>query len=224
MNEMSNKSFEIRSETWPEPSRLESGSAVRRAGAWAPSLLFRHRLWALAAAAIISGCSTAVQSPPLYPTYRPTVTARPAPAASAAQSHIVRASWYGPGFNGRRTSSGQTFNEHTLTAASKTLPLGSRVRVTNLGTGSSVVVRVNDRGPFVRGRSLDLSEAAASRIGIAHEGVAKVKITRLNVTRGRFERLPATVPAYEATGATSSEPSSPTSFGPFDLGFFGLGK
>ena len=193
--------------------------AIRRAGAGAALILFRRWLWALAVAAIISGCGTMVQSPSYYPP----VTSRPAAAAPAGPSHIVRASWYGPGFEGRRTSSGEVFNEHSLTAASRTLPLGSRVRVTDLSTGRSVVVKVNDRGPFVRGRSLDLSQAAARRIGAANAGVAKVKVTRLNANRGRIEPVSATVPPRDGTGAGAwSEPSSHTSLWP--IGLFGLGK
>ena len=87
------------------------------------------------------------------------------------------ASWYGPGFAGRRTSSGETYNPDGLTAASKTLPLGTHVRVTNPDTGRSVVVRINDRGPFVRGRSLDLSHGAAKQIGLTGKGVGRVQVT-----------------------------------------------
>lgn len=91
--------------------------------------------------------------------------------------HVTRASWYGPGFNGRRTSSGEVFRQNDLTAASKTLPLGSYARVTNVDTGKSVTVRINDRGPFVRGRGIDLSRGAAEKVGIARAGVATVKVT-----------------------------------------------
>ncbi len=87
------------------------------------------------------------------------------------------ASWYGPGFQGRRTASGERFNAHALTAAHKTLPFGTRVRVVNRQNGRSVVVRINDRGPHVRGRMIDLSRAAARAIGLS--GAAKVAITRL---------------------------------------------
>ena len=87
------------------------------------------------------------------------------------------ASWYGPGFAGRPTSTGETYNPDGLTAASKTLPLGSHVRVTNPDTGRSVVVRINDRGPFVRGRSLDLSHGAAQQIGLTGKGVGRVEVT-----------------------------------------------
>lgn len=89
-----------------------------------------------------------------------------------------RASWYGPGFHGHRTASGERFNRHAYTAAHKTLPLHSRVLVTNLANNESVVVKINDRGPFVRGRVIDLSQAAARAIGI--RGVGKVEITALD--------------------------------------------
>jgi rare lipoprotein A len=87
------------------------------------------------------------------------------------------ASWYGPGFQGRRTANGERFNTHALTAAHRSLPFGSRVRVTNTSNGRSVVVRINDRGPFVGGRVIDLSKASARAIGIS--GVAKVRLSRL---------------------------------------------
>jgi rare lipoprotein A (peptidoglycan hydrolase) len=87
------------------------------------------------------------------------------------------ASWYGPGFEGRRTSSGEVFHSNELTAASTTLPLGSHAIVTNPDTGRSVVVKINDRGPFVRGRSIDLSHRAAQQIGLAGKGVGRVEVT-----------------------------------------------
>lgn len=89
---------------------------------------------------------------------------------------VGTASWYGPGFHGRETASGETFNQNALTAAHRSLPLGSTAVVTNLVTGKSVQVKINDRGPYVRGRKIDLSRAAAQKIGLK-KGVAKVKIT-----------------------------------------------
>jgi len=86
------------------------------------------------------------------------------------------ASWYGPGFSGRPTASGETFNPNAMTAAHRSLPFGTKVRVTNAHTGQSVVVRINDRGPFVRGRVIDLSAAAARAIGLVGSGVAPVRI------------------------------------------------
>ena len=89
------------------------------------------------------------------------------------------ASWYGGNFHGRKTANGETYNQNALTAAHKTLPFGTRVRVTNTRSGSSVEVRINDRGPFVGGRIIDLSRAAAGQIGVTNSGVAPVKVTVL---------------------------------------------
>lgn len=86
------------------------------------------------------------------------------------------ASWYGPGFHGRRTANGERFNQNALTAAHKTLPFGTKVKVTNLRNGQSVVVRINDRGPFTRGRVIDLSAGAARVIGIHSSGVGNVAL------------------------------------------------
>jgi rare lipoprotein A len=86
------------------------------------------------------------------------------------------ASWYGPGFHGRRTASGQIYNQNALTAAHKSLPFGTRVKVTNLNNGKSVTVVVNDDGPHVSGRVIDLSRGAAERIGMISSGVAPVKL------------------------------------------------
>ena len=86
------------------------------------------------------------------------------------------ASWYGPNFHGKLTSSGEIYNMYSMTAAHKTLPLGAIVKVTNLNNGKSVVVRINDRGPFVKGRIIDLSYAAGKKIGIDKTGTAPVII------------------------------------------------
>lgn len=88
------------------------------------------------------------------------------------------ASWYGPGFHGRRTASGETFNTNAMTAAHRTLPFGTRVKVVNTRTGRSVVVRINDRGPFHRGRIIDLAKAPARAIGMG--GIAAVAVYRAN--------------------------------------------
>jgi len=89
----------------------------------------------------------------------------------------VISSWYGPGFNGSRTANGERFNQHALTAAHKTLPFGTRLKVC---FKRCAVVRVNDRGPYIHGRSLDLSKGAADAIGLAGSGVGRVAITRLS--------------------------------------------
>jgi len=86
------------------------------------------------------------------------------------------ASWYGPGFHGRATASGEIYDMHDLTAAHKELPLGTVVEVRNLENGRRVQVRINDRGPFVRGRIIDLSHAGAQKIGMIGPGTAKVEI------------------------------------------------
>jgi rare lipoprotein A len=96
------------------------------------------------------------------------------PGPGATQEGV--ASWYGPGFHGRRTSSGEIYNQYDLTAAHQTLPHGTRVRVTNLTNGRSVLVRINDRGPFVDDRIIDLSYTAAQRIEMIGPGTAPVRI------------------------------------------------
>lgn len=90
-----------------------------------------------------------------------------------------KASWYGPGFHGRKTSNGERFNMYALTAAHRTLPIPSYVRVTNLANGKTVVVRVNDRGPFHGNRVIDLSKGAASQLGFVGQGMAQVRIESL---------------------------------------------
>jgi rare lipoprotein A len=95
-------------------------------------------------------------------------------------SRIVTASWYGPGYSGHRTASGERFNSKRLSAASTTLPLGTLVRVKNLENGRSADVTINDRGPGVHGRSLDLTPAAAREIGLHKSGVARVKVTPIS--------------------------------------------
>ena len=90
------------------------------------------------------------------------------------------ASWYGHPFHGRATSTGETYDMYAMTAAHKTLPLPTYVRVTDLDTGNRVVVRVNDRGPFVEGRVIDLSYVAAVKLGIAERGTARVEVRALD--------------------------------------------
>jgi len=94
-------------------------------------------------------------------------------------AQVMVASWYGKDFHGRPTASGEIFNMYDYTAAHKTLPFGSRLKIINPKNGRSVVVRVNDRGPFVPGRDIDLSYAAARKIGIISEGTARVYVQYL---------------------------------------------
>lgn len=97
--------------------------------------------------------------------------------AEARPGQKGKASWYGPGLGGRLTASGERFNPGARTAAHRTLPFGTRVQVTNARTGRSVVVRINDRGPFAHGRIIDLSRASAQAIGLS--GVAVVTLAAL---------------------------------------------
>jgi rare lipoprotein A len=110
-----------------------------------------------------------------------------APDVSSFQQ-TGRASWYGRAFHGRRTASGERFNMEALTAAHRTLPLGSYVRVSVPSTQKSVIVKINDRGPYVGGRVIDLSYAAAKMLGLAHAGTAKVNIEGLSRQEAKTEQ------------------------------------
>jgi rare lipoprotein A len=117
------------------------------------------------------------------------VAQEPASAGEAQASAQVQrlqhgvASWYGPGFHGRRTASGERFDTNSLTAAHRTLPFGTRVTVVNESTGRSVVVRINDRGPYAHGRVIDLSKAAARAIGV--DGTARVRVAQTGAETSR---------------------------------------
>jgi rare lipoprotein A len=125
-------------------------------------LVMRRQLLALAVAVVLaSGCS---------------LVRHEAPSAPTGKGQVGLASWYGGSLHGRRTASGERFDQDALTAAHRTLPLGTRVRVTNLENGRSVIVTVTDRGPFVRGRVIDLSRGAARRLGILRTGTARVRV------------------------------------------------
>lgn len=96
--------------------------------------------------------------------------------AKPLAAEIGLASWYGPPYHNRRGSNGKVYNMHAMTAAHRTYPLGSIVRVTNVKTGAHALVRITDRGPFIRGRVIDLSLAAAEKLDVKRAGVAKVKV------------------------------------------------
>lgn len=100
---------------------------------------------------------------------------------SPTQSFTGVASWYGKGFHGRRTANGEIYNMYRYTAAHKKLPLGTILRVKNLANGKSVYVRVNDRGPYIKGRDLDLSLKAAQALDFVRSGHTKVKFWVMNV-------------------------------------------
>jgi rare lipoprotein A len=125
--------------------------------------------------------ATGKQSPPAAPTRTipPSVNAHPLDPARIDTDKAYQvgvASYYGKKFHGRRTANGEIFNMYKLTAAHRVLPLGTRVRVTNLGNGRWVEVKVNDRGPFIEGRVLDLSFAAALELEMVKAGTARVMI------------------------------------------------
>lgn len=102
--------------------------------------------------------------------------------ASTSTGRVIngQASWYGPGFYGNRTANGEVFTRGTMTAAHRTLPFGTRVRVRNLSNGRTAVVRINDRGPFHYGRVLDLAHGAASELGVIASGTAQVSLEVLD--------------------------------------------
>lgn len=135
---------------------------------------------------ILSGCMTDTGT---YSTYK--VNTRPYtvdgktyyPLASAnGFSETGTASWYGPGFHGKKTASGERYNQNAFTAAHKTLPFGTKLKVTNLNNGLSTTVVVNDRGPFKGGRIIDLSNAAAKQIKMIGTGTARVRIKSIGST------------------------------------------
>jgi len=148
------------------------------------------RALALAAAVLLaSGClhrrhraKPATGYPPPTPAAAP--AARPghkaAPAAPIIQGEEGLASWYGHPYHGRPTSSGEIYNMYDMTAAHRTLPFGTQVRVHDLDNGENVTVRINDRGPFVEGRIIDLSYAAAKGMGMWGAGTARVRLEILN--------------------------------------------
>lgn len=106
---------------------------------------------------------------------------RQANSRETSKKKVIRgqASWYGPGFHGKKTASGEIFDQGRLTAAHKTLPLGTKAKVTNLENGNSVEVEINDRGPYVGDRVIDLSHAAANALGFVESGLTLVRIEPL---------------------------------------------
>lgn len=130
----------------------------------------RTRAILVAMAAVLAGCATA----PTPDRSAPMPVAPMKAPATAPELERGKASWYGPGFQGRRTASGERFDMNALTAAHRTLPFGTLVRVRNNQNGREVVVRINDRGPYVGDRIIDLSKAAAAALGLLQAGEAGV--------------------------------------------------
>lgn len=155
-----------------------SGSAIYLTASVTPAMafdladLFRPKTSETAASQATTSEATGAVS-------RPSRGAARQVSAQGGRHQKGVATWYGPGFHGRKTASGERFNTRAYTAAHRTLPFGTKVQVTNQKTGRSVVVRINDRGPFVRGRIIDLSSASAQAIGMSGTTVvALVPLTR----------------------------------------------
>jgi len=128
----------------------------------------------IASLVLVAACHSLPRAPP------------PSADDQSGFSEVGLASWYGAPFQRRRTASGERFDMDRLTAAHRTLPLNCYVRVTSLATGRSVVVRINDRGPYVSGRVIDLSAEAARELGIKDEGLARVRIKLLSASEARL--------------------------------------
>ncbi|PLX75866.1 MAG: septal ring lytic transglycosylase RlpA family lipoprotein [Desulfuromonas sp.] len=124
---------------------------------------------------------------------------QPIPSANGYSEQGI-ASWYGSDFHGRKTSNGETYDMYAMTAAHKTLPMNVDVRVTNLNNGRSTVVRINDRGPFVKGRIIDLSYSAAKQLDIVGPGTAPVRIEALGYREGRGQAVSYRRPASYQPG------------------------
>jgi rare lipoprotein A len=158
---------------WPRPSASQAG--------------------ALALALLVAACASQPK-PPVSGAAHP--SAPPVPGVKVGRPYVVFgvtyypaddraydekgiASWYGPTFHAKATANGETYNQEDLTAAHKTLPMPSWVEVTNLDNGRSLVVRINDRGPFVDGRIIDLSRRSAELLGVERPGLARVRVKRV---------------------------------------------
>ncbi len=147
---------------------------------------------------LITGCATqryaAPETVPLKPSKPYIVQGKRYEPLATADGFVQEglASSYGRDFHGRKTSSGEPFDMQAMTAAHKTLPFGVYVKVEHQKSGKEVTVRINDRGPFVRNRIIDLSEGAASRLGMLHEGIAPVRISALGYKSGdSYRQLPS---------------------------------
>jgi len=136
-------------------------------------MLIRPAVWlfTLLTVVALAGCTTPRPKPP---------SSQEAPTETGALIGSGKASYYGNQHHNKLTASGERFDQNGLTAAHRTLPFGTRVRVTNTRNGQSVVVRINDRGPFVRGRIIDLSKAAFERIASTRAGVIRVRLERVD--------------------------------------------
>jgi len=135
----------------------------------------------IAMTALFAACATS------RPAERPAPPPAPVPQPTPTPQVVGMASWYGPGFHGHKNAAGGVYDQEDLTAASIAFPLGSRVMVTNLDNGRSVEVTITDRGPFKKGRKIDLSHKAARMIGMLDPGTARVRIALISKPAGTRE-------------------------------------
>ena len=154
------------------------------------TLATHNRAGLLLALLLLAACGTPSRRAPHD------VPARP----SVAYSAVGVASWYGPGFHGKLTANGERYDMHAMTAAHRTLPFGTRVQVTNLDNGRTVTLRINDRGPFIDGRIIDVSRHGADHLGLLPTGTARVRVAALpSADRGPLPaKAPSATAAYEA--------------------------
>lgn len=131
------------------------------------------RVSAMAPLLLVAACNTTASNDPA-------TTGSISQASLGQEFQRGTASWYGPGFHGRKTASGERFNSYDMTAAHRSLPFGTRLRVVNESNGRSVIVRVNDRGPFAHRRIIDLAKGPAQALGLTATGTGYVSLHRLN--------------------------------------------
>ena len=161
----------------------------------------------LAAGLLLAACAGPRYAAPPWP---------PAPG----DAEVGLASWYGRDFHGRRTSSGEIYDMYQMTAAHRTLPLGTWVEVIHVETGRSVQVRVNDRGPFIAGRVIDLSYGAARVLGMVGQGVAPVRVRPLSAMAAPARAAPVAAAPASAVPATGARVAAPPGRFTMQLGSF----
>lgn len=142
----------------------------------------------LISALAISGCSSKDSAENLAGQGKLPQQEKGSAATKPVHKQVGEASWYGPGFQGQETSSGETFNQKEMTAAHPSLPMGTKAKVTNLENGKKVEVRINDRGPFSGNRAIDLSSAAANKLDMKKDGTTDVKIETTKPTPKKSAR------------------------------------
>ncbi len=165
---------------------------------------FRHLL-AVAALAALAACAERPLPAPSMPMPEPTALPAPPTSPVPEQPYFTQAgvaSWYGGFHHGRRTASGERFDMRAMTAAHRTLPFGTMVRVTNTANGRTATVRINDRGPYRRGRVIDLSAAVAARLGMKQEGLAQVRVEAFAA-----DQTPEVLAATERAPALPADPT-----------------